>query len=174
MKALFIALLASVIALPAFAQSPSDEAELRHLPQAFEAAWAAHDGHQLAEIMADDVDFVNVGAVWFRGKKDFETYHTRLLAGRFRGSSMKVLETRVRLLTPKIAIVRWGWRIEGDKNFDGSSRQPRHGLMTFIAEKRNGKWLVVAAQNTNNLPGRAPEEEGIRPAMEFPEEKAQP
>jgi hypothetical protein len=43
--------------------------------------------------------------------------------------------------------------------------------MTLIAEKRNGqRWLVVVAQNTNLKIGKAPEEEGLKPKIEFPEE----
>jgi hypothetical protein len=30
--------------------------------------------------MADEVDFVTVGAVWLHGRPDFEKYHVRLLA----------------------------------------------------------------------------------------------
>jgi uncharacterized protein (TIGR02246 family) len=31
---------------------------VRQIPQDFCDAWAKHDGHALAKIMADDVDFV--------------------------------------------------------------------------------------------------------------------
>ena len=146
-----------IFPLTTAAQSTEDT-ELRDLPKQFVVAWTKHDVHELAKMMADDIDFVNVGAFWLHGKADFEKYHSRLLTGRFKQSSM----------TP--AAVHWGWRIEGDRNFDGSPRQPRFGLMILIAEKRNGRWLVVMAQNTNLMPGKAPEEEGIKPKIEFPEE----
>jgi hypothetical protein len=41
-------------------QSKVDEEAVRKLPQSFCDAWAKHDGHDLAKIMADDVDFVTV------------------------------------------------------------------------------------------------------------------
>ena len=59
-----------------------DEEALRKLPQAFSDAWAKHDGHELAKLMADDVDFVTVGATLIHGRPDFEKWHTRLLSGR--------------------------------------------------------------------------------------------
>ena len=40
------------------AQTKSDEAMVREIPHAFTAAWARHDGHELAKIMTDNVDFV--------------------------------------------------------------------------------------------------------------------
>ena len=82
------------------AQSKADEEAARNLPKAFGAAWARHDGHELAKIMDDNVDFVNVGAVYLRGKSDFEKYHTRLLSGRFKDANLTPLETTVRFLNP--------------------------------------------------------------------------
>jgi hypothetical protein len=44
------------------AQTQRDEKEVSHLPQAMCDAWNRHDGHELAKMMAEDVDFVTVGA----------------------------------------------------------------------------------------------------------------
>ena len=78
MKSLLLAFLALFVAtaLPVSAQTKSDEEVVRTLPQAFANAWAKHDGHELAKIMADDVDFVTVGATWLHGRPDFEKYHS--------------------------------------------------------------------------------------------------
>lgn len=150
-----------VLAAPVQAQTQADSTELEQLPQHFSAAWAAHDGARLARMMAEDVGFVTVGASWLQGRKDFETYHKRLLGGRFKDSTITPLETRLSFLRPDLAIIRWSWRIEGDKDFDGTPRGPRFGLFTMLAEKRGAEWQVVAAQNTNGGPGTAPENEGL-------------
>jgi uncharacterized protein (TIGR02246 family) len=76
MKRLFLIVAALSHGMIAKAQTKSDEEALRALPHAFCDAWAKHDGHQLATIMAEDVDFVTVGGTWFHGKADFEKYHT--------------------------------------------------------------------------------------------------
>lgn len=162
MRSLVLPLLLLALAPPpASAQSESDRHDLEQLPARFSDAWARHDGPALARIMADDVDFVTVGATWFHGRKDFETYHSRLLGGRFKGSTITPLETKLRYVRPDLAIIRWSWRIEGDRDPEGSMRPARHGLMTMLAEKRGSEWLVIAAQNTNAGPGTAPENEGI-------------
>ena len=155
------------------AQTKRDEEELRQLPQAFSEAWAKHDGHALAQIMADDVDFVTVGATWFHGRRDFETYHTRLLSGRFKDSTNTPLQTLVRFLRPNLALVHWSWTIQGDRNPDGSLRPQRFGLMTMVAEKQNGKWLVVAAQNTNRGTVGGTEAEGITMPIVVPTSPAE-
>jgi uncharacterized protein (TIGR02246 family) len=172
MNRLVLAFLALFVAaaLPANAQSKEDEEAVRKLPQAFCDAWAKHDGHELAKIMADDVDFVTVGATWIHGKPDFEKYHVRLLSGRFKESSITLLQVEVRFLRSDMAVVHWSWRIAGDKNPDGTARQPRYGMMTMVAEKRDGAWPIVVATNDDSFPGVAPEFEGIKTPMPIPDQ----
>jgi len=160
-----------VVECAAHAQSKADEAAVSHIPQAFAAAWAKHDGHELAKIMSDDVDFVNVGADWVHGRADFEKFHTRLLSGRFEDSTLTPLDVVVRFLRPDQAVLHWNWRVDGDKNEDLTPRKPRFGLFTMIVEKRDGKWLVAVAQNTNRIPAPHPdpEMEGIKLPIVFPD-----
>jgi len=150
------------------AQSKADEEAVHNLPQAFAAAFNEHDGHELAQIMADDVDFVTVGAMWLHGRSDFEKYHTRLLDGRFHGIRFEVLQVAARFLRPDIAIVHWSWAADGDKNPDGSARERRYGMMTMVAEKRSATWLVVASQNDNASPWDPAEGQMPNLAMPIP------
>jgi uncharacterized protein (TIGR02246 family) len=152
------------------AQTKLDEEAVHNLPQAFSAAFNKHDGHQLAQIMADDIDFVTVGATWIHGKQDFEKYHTRLLNGRFRGIKVEVLQVAVRFLRPDIAIVRYSWTAAGAKNPDGTARKRRYGMMTMVAERQSGSWLVVASQNDVSFPGLPPEFVGITSPMPMPDQ----
>ncbi len=64
----------------AIAQSQADETAVRNIPQEFSAAWAKHDGQQLAKIMSENVDFVDVAGDWLRGRSDFTLYHNRILS----------------------------------------------------------------------------------------------
>ncbi len=151
------------------AQNSVEEQRVRKLPQAFCDAFTRHDGHALAGIMAEDVDFVTVGALWLHGRTDFEKYHTRLLSGRFRNVTCTNLQTLVRFLRPDFAVVHWTWTLEGDRNVDGTARQRRFGMMTMIAEKRNGNWQVDAAQNDDADPSPAPElGNDVRPVVPIP------
>jgi uncharacterized protein (TIGR02246 family) len=150
------------------AQTRVDEEAVRKLPQSFCDAWAKHDGHELAKIMSDDVDFVTVATTYLHGRADFEKFHTRLLSGRFKDSTITSLETTTRFLRPDMAVVHWSWKIEGDKNFDGTPRPPRFGMMTMLAQKRSGNWQVVVAQNTNALLGTPPELQEIKTPIKIP------
>jgi uncharacterized protein (TIGR02246 family) len=137
------------------AQTNSDEEAVRALPRAFSSAWAEHNGHKLAGIMADDVDFVTVRGVWLQGRANFEKYHTRILSGRFRDATNTPLKIRVRFLHPGEAVVHWSWVIEGEKGADGSPQPKRFGIMTMVARKTDKGWKVIVAQNTNGGPNVA-------------------
>jgi uncharacterized protein (TIGR02246 family) len=158
----------ALISASLHAQSKVDEEAVRKVPQSFCDAWAKHDGHELAKIMADDVDFVTVATVYLHGRADFEKFHTRLLSGRFKDSTITPLETTARFLRPDMAVVHWSWKIEGDRNFDGTPRLPRFGMMTMVAQKRGGNWQVVVAQNTNALLGIPPELQDINTPLKIP------
>lgn len=165
----FIVAAAIGASIPAADSEATRDGALHALVNSFCDAWNRHDGHALAAIMAEDVDFVNVGARWFHGRRDFETYHTRLLSGRFAQSQTGALDIKSRLIRKDLAAIHWSWWIAGDKNADGTARPKRFGLMTLIAERRGGQWQVVVAQNTNLIFGAAPEEEGLASPIQMPE-----
>jgi uncharacterized protein (TIGR02246 family) len=169
--ALFVFASTSIFDCTALGQSKADEAAVRNIPKAFADAWAKHDGQQLARIMSEDVDFVDVAGDWLRGRSDFALYHSRLLSMRFRDSSVMPLEISVRFLRPDLAVLHWSWRIEGDRNFDMTTRKPRLGIFTMIVEKRGTAWLVTVAQNANRIPppNPDPEMEGIKLGILFPD-----
>jgi uncharacterized protein (TIGR02246 family) len=167
-KLLFYLVAIVVFTLSAHAQTKSDETAVRDVTQKFVAAWAKHDGHELAKIMAPNVDFVNVGGDWLHGRPDFELYHTRLLSGVFKQSSLKVLDTVVSFLRPDLAILHWTWVITGDGEENPTTHEPRRGMITMIVEKQSGDWLVRVSQNTNQMTGPNPELEGIKPPIVFP------
>jgi len=168
-----LACLAMGVFVPAISgQTKEDDDAVRHLPQAFSDSFNKHDGHQLAQIMSEDVDFVTVGLIWLHGRADFEKYHTRLLVGRFRDNLNTVLETRTRFIRPDVALVHSSWKAEGDRNVDDSTRPERFGLMTIVAEKRNGTWLITAVQNVNASAGvRSPEAQDISSPIVVPKPK---
>jgi len=96
------------------------------------------------------------------------------LGGRFKEATLTLLQTEVRFLQPDMAVVHWSWKIDGDKNFDGTPRPQRFGLMTMVAQRRNRVWQVVVAQNTNAMPGTPPEIQGIKTPIVIPNIEAKP
>jgi uncharacterized protein (TIGR02246 family) len=134
----------------------SDEKLLRELPKIFCTAVNNNDAYGLAEIMADDVDYVNVAAALLHGREDVEKHHVALFKGIMSNSIFDPLQVSVRFLRFDIALVHWSWTASGDKDHGGAPRPRRYGIMTMVAERRAEGWKVVAVQNTNSIPGSGP------------------
>jgi uncharacterized protein (TIGR02246 family) len=149
----------------------SDEQLLRELPKIFSTAVNNNDAYGLAEIMADDVDYVNVAAAFLHSRGDVEKHHVALFTGIMSSSIFEPLQVSVRFLHPDIAIVHWSWTASGDQNNDGTLRSRRYGIMTMVAERQTEGWKVVAVQNTNSVPGAGPAA-GIVSPMPIPDHAA--
>jgi uncharacterized protein (TIGR02246 family) len=130
----------------------TDESAIRDLVGARQQqAWNKHDAHAYAELFAEDGDVVNVMAWWWKGRAEVESNLTRMFAGIFRESTLTFTQVDVRFLAPEIAIAHARWRMTGAHMASGLP-EPREGLQTLTVQKRNGKWLIAAFQNTNYVP----------------------
>ena len=153
------------------AQNSVEEQAVRKLPQAFCDAFTKHDGRALAKIMAEDVDFVTVGALWLHGRADFGEVSHATAKWAFQECHLRESANLcLRFLRPDFAVAHWTWTLQGDRNVDGTARQRRFGMMTMIAEKRNGNWQVDAAQKNDDAdPSPAPElGNDVRPVVPIP------
>jgi uncharacterized protein (TIGR02246 family) len=133
----------------AYADQAADEAAIRDIQARWDDAWNRHDVQALSALVADDVRFVNVAGQVLTSRAEFQQLQTRTHAMMFKESVRTVTATQIRFITPEIAIAHVSWGMRGDKDADGTARQPRNGVMMQVLVKRDGKWTVVAAQNTN-------------------------
>jgi len=114
--------------------------------------WNRHDAAALASLLAEDVDFVTVLGPqgWLKGRKEFQPYHAEIHKVFFKESVWRVKETNVRFVRPDVAIAHVLWETKRDHLPDRPPGEPRNGLFIWVLEKREGKWLVIAAQNTES------------------------
>jgi uncharacterized protein (TIGR02246 family) len=131
------------------AANPADEAAIRQIERVWDDGWNHHDAKMMASVLAEDVDFVNVAGRWFKGRAAFQEHMERFQAEQFAQSTRMTTDTEIRFLTAEIAVVHSGAKISGDRAADGSLQSPRNVLMTRVVMKIDGKWVVVAAHNTN-------------------------
>jgi uncharacterized protein (TIGR02246 family) len=131
------------------ASQAEDERAIRDIQGRWDDAWNRHDVRALSSLVAEDVRFVNVAGVVLTGRGEFEALQSRTHAMQFKESVRSVTGTDIKFLTSDIAVAHVRWGMRGDKDADGTPRQPRHGVMMQVLMKRDGKWVVVAAQNTN-------------------------
>lgn len=145
--------------LPAWAptkENGDDRKAIESIAASFQDAWNRHDTEALASLMAEEVDFVTVMGVhgWEKGRKEFKDRHTEVHQTLFKESVLAVKETHVKFIRPDVAIAHVIWETRGDRIPDRKPGEPRDGIFTWVLEKRAGKWLIIASQNTESKPPR--------------------
>jgi ketosteroid isomerase-like protein len=88
---------------------------------------------------------ITVSGTWLRSHKEFEEDHSKSHAYSKIPTSDGV---EVKFIRGDTAIVIGEWSIAGVKELDGTPRQHQKGKFTWVLEKRQEIWWVVAVQNT--------------------------
>lgn len=152
MRSLFaFALLAALTAAPpcVHAAVSDDELAIQQAEGRWQDAWNHHDMDALSQLFTDDADFVQVNGRRWTGPAEIRRNHALVHQMMFKDSVWTNLKLDLRFLKPDIAIAHQAWTLRGDKNPDGTERAPREGLFTQVFVKRDGRWLISAAHNTN-------------------------
>ena len=149
MRILLALIVLTLAVSPLSASRADEESAIREIQARWDDAWNRNDVKALSFLVTEDVRFVNVAGQVLTGRGEFEQLQTRTHAMQFKESVRTVTGTEIKFLTADIAVAHVKWGMRGDKDPDGTSRQPRNGVMMQVLMKRDGKWAVVAAQNTN-------------------------
>lgn len=136
-------------AAAALASEPSADEANRALATAFESAWNGHDMKAFGRLLSEDVVWINVDAGRGTGREMVESRHAKVHAGKFKNSVMTVNNVEVQSIKPDVAIVYVNWGIRGDTDNDGTPRQPREGLFTWVTLKQGAEWKIRSSHNTN-------------------------
>jgi len=142
--------------MPQSAMPQSDEDSIRALEDAFNAAWNRHDPEGMAESLADDAQFITVNGAWTTTRDGFRDLMARLhgTTGPFRSSKRRTPDMQVRFLTPDIAMLHSRFWISGEVMHDALSNAERESVGIRVVRKIDGRWRIVATQNTDVRHGR--------------------
>ena len=134
----------------------SDDDAIRALEHRFNAAWDAHDPERIAESLVDDAQFITVNGAWTTSRAGFRDLMQRLHGanGPYRSSTRRTPEMQVRFLSPDIAILHSRFWIDGEVLHDELSRASRESVGLRVVHKIDGRWRIVATQNTDVRAGR--------------------
>lgn len=115
-------------------------------------AWNLADAAALAELFAEDAEFVNVVGLWWHDRKNIYTAHAFGFTHIFPDSRISMDEPRTRLIGADAAVVQSKWHLTGQVTPTGEPAGDRFGIFTFVLERRAEGWITVAAQNTDIEP----------------------
>jgi uncharacterized protein (TIGR02246 family) len=106
--------------------------------------------------MAEDGHFITVGGRWLKGRKAFLDHHAPLIAKQYMDSLWETTRVEVEFLKEDVALAHVTWSMKGDREPDGTPRQPRTGIFTRVYVRLDGGWRIKASQNTNDTTTPAP------------------
>lgn len=145
-----LAMLAGLCAAVPGANAVDATAGNHALVKAFETAWNTHDMDPgLRKLVTGDVDWVNVDGGWGSGIEQIVSGHAGVHRTKFRDSVLTVTQVDVKLVKPDVAVVHVKWNMRGDRNNDGSPREPRDGIFTWLTVNDGGTWRIRASHNSN-------------------------
>lgn len=129
--------------------SPKDMAALQALPETWVRCWNTHNMDSMGMMLTEDVDFVSVAGNEDRGKAAAVKHHKRTHSMQFKNSVFSIDSVNIKYVKPDLAIIHFGWGLKGDLDPDGTPRQPRHGIFTWVTIRDKGQWLLLAVSNVN-------------------------
>ncbi len=136
-----------------FAQTKAeDEKAIRNIIQSLADAWTAGDGKKFGEPFAEDADFVVINGVHLKGREAIAQGHQRIFDTIFKDTKLKTEIRKIRFLRPDVAIVHTQGSIaKKPEAFPGVPT----AFPSFVLSKENGKWQIIAFQNTANAESEA-------------------
>ncbi len=127
-----------------------DMKALHEIAEKWEHYWNIHNMDSMGTLLRDDVDFINVGGNWLRGKAQVVQVHKVMHQNvKFKTSILQTDSVAIIYVKPDLAIMHVGTGVAGDFENDGTPREPRHVIGTWVLVKENNEWLLHTVQNGN-------------------------
>lgn len=127
---------------PIFGMDVSDQNAIHQIIEHSATAWNDHQNHGFADHYTQDADFVNIFGMAFTGKEEIETRHIKILETFLKGSTLEVLDVKLREATPEVVIAQVSWKVQKPGN------DLMKGIFTHVFVKNNDTWEITASQNT--------------------------
>jgi uncharacterized protein (TIGR02246 family) len=126
------------------------ENELRALYAALMDGWNRGSAEAFAAPLDDEVDFIAFDGTRFRRRDELVRFHEPLFKTHLKGTRLVGDVTDVRFLGSDVAVLH----ARGGTIMRGRSRPSpeRDSVQTLVAVKREGRWRLIAFQNTRIRP----------------------
>ena len=126
-----------------------DAAEIQATLDGIQAAWNRHDMDAFVSYMTDDVEWVNVVGMAWRGKAQVFLAHDRMHRTTFKDRQWNDAETTtLRRVAPDVVIATQAIPMDGFRAPDGSRAAPNRNMLTLVLVRRDARWLVAEGHNT--------------------------
>jgi uncharacterized protein (TIGR02246 family) len=126
-----------------------DAVQIRAALKGMDDAWNRHNMQAFVSYMADDVEWVNVVGMQWKGKEQVYKAHEAFHQTIFKNRQLHEPEsTELRLVAPGCVVATIVQKADGFTTPSGHVEPPARNVLTEVFIKRNGTWLVVQGHNT--------------------------
>lgn len=123
------------------------------IPALFVRAWNARDLDALASLFDEDAEFVNVTGLWWHDRESIRNAHANGLERIFNTSTLATDATKVKLLSPDIAVVHARMTLSGEVPVGAvTDPGPRTTIVSFVVHRAARRWLCASAHTTGVVP----------------------
>ncbi len=123
----------------------ADEQIIQGILQQLEIAWNRYDSVSFAGAFAEDATFIHIFGGQLDGRAAIEAAHRNIFETIYRGSQASFVLRSIRFLRPDVALVFARTHVKLE---EGSEAREIETRPTLIVVKEQGKWQIVALQNT--------------------------
>lgn len=155
MKKVSSVLLLSMLVVTTFAQSPKDKEEVNRVANAFFNSWNQHDFSDLTSYTTEDFNFVISPGILWKGRDQVQKGHEKSHQGTMKNTlfTPDPQNVSIRFITKDVAVVNLVAKMGAYYPPDGMDRGNNRGgdyktILTMVEVKKEGKWLLTAAQGT--------------------------
>ena len=136
--------------------SPEDERALHALVAAYEEAWNGHDADVLSALLSEDIEWVNIVGMYWRGRVAVTHAHAAFHAHMFRETPMRAEDVALRALAPDVATAVITVAMGDFTSPDGRLYSGTHDRLSLVLARRDGHWVIVHGHNVVIDPVAAP------------------
>ena len=123
----------------------TEEQAIRDILNQLESAWNTSDSKSFAAVFAEDANFIQMFGGQLDGRIAIEASHLHIFETIYKRSHADFLLQSVRYVRPDVAIVF----VKAHLQFcEGNESRDLDARPTLIIAKDQGKWQIVAFQNT--------------------------
>lgn len=136
-----------------FCYSQNDEKAIQAQVSQMVSDWNTHEFKNMDSYMTDDVEWVNIVGMWWKGRNEVKAAHQGNFDAFFKGVPFTQKSLKTRFLTKDVAVATLisgvGEFFPPDGVDHGNNRMPASDdILTLVFVKKNGKWLISSGQNT--------------------------
>ncbi len=124
----------------------SDEDIIRKVGDDFVAAWNASDADSIAGFFAEDGDSLSPEGGYYKGREAIAGNYRTSFEGMYKGTTIMITTTSLRLLETDVAISDGAYEIAGLKDAEGQDMPNIKGLFTNVMTKMGDKWFITCSR----------------------------